>query len=276
MDAHLNALWAEKVASGSDDRWELHRWELQRRAEEESSRESDASHLMLPDSSSAHPTCPSNDSDFCSYWLPSLSDDEGSIPYERSDVGSSGATSLSTKGSHDFNAMDVKYQTYPPAVSQAVGFDSLPAPLSDRQLRLVSQYRQTNDGNIPAERICHLASIGVLEHLLKSDGTWASVGSLRHEAGTCSPCAYWFKGLCKFGIECRYCHMVHEGQKSKRLRPSKCQRLRRSRAMNSEARHDQDQDQDQGQGQGATDRWPDRDVVVVEHGYYKGCTILKL
>lgn len=61
---------------------------------------------------------------------------------------------------------------------------------------------------------------------LDSTGRYTSLGSIAHDTGQCLPCAYWFKGICKFGTECSHCHFVHEGQRSKRLRPSKQTRIR--------------------------------------------------
>lgn len=59
-----------------------------------------------------------------------------------------------------------------------------------------------------------------------SSGQLTSVGSIAHADSSCSPCAYWFKGVCAHGVACRHCHLVHDGQKRKRLRPSKQARQR--------------------------------------------------
>jgi len=53
------------------------------------------------------------------------------------------------------------------------------------------------------------------------EGRLTSLGSLSHKSGTCKPCAYWFKRACKNGVACYNCHIVHDGQKPKRLRPAK-------------------------------------------------------
>mmetsp|Transcript_63141 Transcript_63141/g.150533 ORF Transcript_63141/g.150533 Transcript_63141/m.150533 type:complete len:244 (+) Transcript_63141:151-882(+) len=55
-------------------------------------------------------------------------------------------------------------------------------------------------------------------------GELTSVGSKEHEQGLCKPCAFWFKGACSYTIACRHCHRLHDGQKNKRLRPSKQRR----------------------------------------------------
>lgn len=66
-------------------------------------------------------------------------------------------------------------------------------------------------------------------------GELTSMGSNLHTDGTCNPCAYWFKGVCSHSILCRHCHLFHEGQKSKRLRPSKQRRQKmRQRMKNGE------------------------------------------
>mmetsp|Transcript_21784 Transcript_21784/g.49586 ORF Transcript_21784/g.49586 Transcript_21784/m.49586 type:complete len:193 (-) Transcript_21784:59-637(-) len=64
-----------------------------------------------------------------------------------------------------------------------------------------------------------------------ANGELTSIGSSGHVAGDCFPCGYWFKGICKYGVKCTSCHFVHEGQKSKRLRPSKHVRKRMRRAQ---------------------------------------------
>jgi len=78
-----------------------------------------------------------------------------------------------------------------------------------------------------------------------------SVGSIQHASGQCLPCAYWFKGICKFGIQCLHCHFIHDGQKSKRLRPSKQTRirLRRRAAAANQAGLDQPSDNENDHGE---------------------------
>lgn len=56
-------------------------------------------------------------------------------------------------------------------------------------------------------------------------GHLTSMGSCQHDT-SCTPCAYWFKGICKNGLACQSCHFVHDGQRTKRLRPSKLARER--------------------------------------------------
>lgn len=68
--------------------------------------------------------------------------------------------------------------------------------------------------------------LDILNNLPKDQaGRLTSLGSVLHEDGQCKPCAYWFKSLCKNGVACHNCHLVHEGQRPKRLRPSKQARM---------------------------------------------------
>lgn len=54
-----------------------------------------------------------------------------------------------------------------------------------------------------------------------------SLGSAEHGRGNCLPCHFWFSATCVKGYNCRFCHLVHAGQKKKRIRPSKRTRERR-------------------------------------------------
>lgn len=66
----------------------------------------------------------------------------------------------------------------------------------------------------------------VLSSIPKNEfGHLTSMGSCQHDT-SCTPCAYWFKGICKNGLACQSCHFVHDGQRAKRLRPSKLARER--------------------------------------------------
>lgn len=56
-----------------------------------------------------------------------------------------------------------------------------------------------------------------LDHL----GEPSSVGSIRHNFGECIPCLYWFQATCGNGAACTYCHLLHPGQRKKRIRPSR-------------------------------------------------------
>jgi len=55
-------------------------------------------------------------------------------------------------------------------------------------------------------------------------GKLTSIGTARHVGGDCQPCVFWFRGDCTRGLKCDHCHVVHPGQKRKRIRPSKATR----------------------------------------------------
>lgn len=71
---------------------------------------------------------------------------------------------------------------------------------------------------------------GIL-HLIPVDeeGMLTSIGTTKHAEGECQPCIFWFRGECNRGLKCDHCHLVHPGQKRKRIRPSKATRLWRRR-----------------------------------------------
>lgn len=50
---------------------------------------------------------------------------------------------------------------------------------------------------------------------------WPSMGSTRHPQGNCKPCLFWYQGLCHKGRRCLFCHIPHEMDEVKRVRPSK-------------------------------------------------------
>lgn len=107
---------------------------------------------------------------------------------------------------------------------------------------LVQQVLRETAGAVPLEKLQNLEREGLLAQIPRTvNGDLASVGSILHERGECSPCAYWFKGICKYSVSCTYCHVLHEGQKSKRLRPSKQTRLRMRRweAMQQQPSHEE-------------------------------------
>jgi len=92
---------------------------------------------------------------------------------------------------------------------------------------LVQRINTEMKGRIPLAKLEEMVDGGVLAGMPRdANGELTSAGSIHHPAGTCTPCAYWFKGICKYSICCNYCHFAHNGQKSKRLRPSKQTRMR--------------------------------------------------
>lgn len=92
---------------------------------------------------------------------------------------------------------------------------------------LVHRINEEMKGKISLEKLEEMVQGGTLACIPRNaNGELSSVGSIHHPTGACTPCAYWFKGLCKYSICCHYCHFAHNGQKSKRLRPSKQTRMR--------------------------------------------------
>lgn len=80
----------------------------------------------------------------------------------------------------------------------------------------------------PLEEIELLHQQGLLHKIPRDDeGHLTSTGSIEHFAGTCKACVFWFRMSCIKGLNCPYCHLVHSGQKQKRIRPSKSTRLKR-------------------------------------------------
>lgn len=112
-----------------------------------------------------------------------------------------------------------------PALEHTAAPQSPPA-LQDADL-LAEQIHAELEGAMPLDKLQELARTGVLASIPRDEaGELASVGSIRHATNECAPCAYWFKGICKYSVACHYCHYLHPGQKSKRLRPSKQTRMR--------------------------------------------------
>lgn len=92
---------------------------------------------------------------------------------------------------------------------------------------LVAEIYSEMKGRIKLEKLEEMAKADVLARIPRNcTDELSSVGSIYHFSGTCTPCAYWFKRICKYSISCHYCHFAHDGQKSKRLRPSKQTRMR--------------------------------------------------
>ena len=79
-------------------------------------------------------------------------------------------------------------------------------------------------------------------------GELTTVGSIGHgKPGVeCNPCSYWFKGMCILGVQCQHCHFLHEGQKSKRLRPNKSMRAKMRSIMRAGAEAGDDVDFEPG------------------------------
>eukprot|EP00747_Dinoflagellata_sp_TGD_P170297 gnl/TRDRNA2_/TRDRNA2_201499_c0_seq1.p1 gnl/TRDRNA2_/TRDRNA2_201499_c0~~gnl/TRDRNA2_/TRDRNA2_201499_c0_seq1.p1 ORF type:complete len:208 (+),score=19.30 gnl/TRDRNA2_/TRDRNA2_201499_c0_seq1:114-737(+) len=127
----------------------------------------------------------------------------------------------------------------------------IPSPHMLSSQTLVERLHQ--EFEVPLSELRILEAEGLLTQIpLNPEGGLSSVGSIDHAAGKCNPCAYWFKGLCAHSILCRHCHLLHSGQKPKRLRPSKRERLRIACKQEEMAALDQLHNQFRGCGSGDT------------------------
>mmetsp|Transcript_100230 Transcript_100230/g.196794 ORF Transcript_100230/g.196794 Transcript_100230/m.196794 type:complete len:213 (-) Transcript_100230:154-792(-) len=76
----------------------------------------------------------------------------------------------------------------------------------------------------PVQLLSGLRAVGV--------GDQWSVGSVSHMPGTCRPCAYVNSILgCKYGSNCRFCHILEGHSEPPRMRPCKARRERLKRVM---------------------------------------------
>eukprot|EP00747_Dinoflagellata_sp_TGD_P172456 gnl/TRDRNA2_/TRDRNA2_208985_c0_seq1.p1 gnl/TRDRNA2_/TRDRNA2_208985_c0~~gnl/TRDRNA2_/TRDRNA2_208985_c0_seq1.p1 ORF type:complete len:289 (+),score=37.17 gnl/TRDRNA2_/TRDRNA2_208985_c0_seq1:146-1012(+) len=108
---------------------------------------------------------------------------------------------------------------------------------------------------VPLKDVQHLDAQGLLTQIpLDDSGKFTSVGSINHAEGKCVPCAYWFRGICVHSIVCRHCHIVHDGQKFKRLRPSKQTRQRMRLRQQGDIRHPLHPREARGSGPGCVER----------------------
>lgn len=104
-------------------------------------------------------------------------------------------------------------------------------------------YRELN-GEVSLEVLTSLDKGGILQQIPRgTDGVLTSVGSIGHKPGSsfedCRPCIFWYKDLCKKGLQCLFCHFSHGGQKAKRIRASKKTRMRlKGRGEESENKSD--------------------------------------
>jgi hypothetical protein len=61
---------------------------------------------------------------------------------------------------------------------------------------------------------------------------YPSLGSAAHESGSCRPCCFFDRGICRLGAECKHCHYLHPGslkRKGKKGRARQRARLERER-----------------------------------------------
>lgn len=94
---------------------------------------------------------------------------------------------------------------------------------SQRQHRLFDQAPPMPprlDGGSDALRDSEAESQPVWEEIVK-DPTLPSIGSAGHKAKECKPCLFWYDGLCSKGERCPFCHIPHDGEELRKIRPSK-------------------------------------------------------
>lgn len=78
------------------------------------------------------------------------------------------------------------------------------------------------ESGMAVQDLQELESKGILEQIPRNEqGELTSVGSQSHLLGTCTPCIFWFRGICAKSLKCTYCHFRHPGQKAKRHKPNK-------------------------------------------------------
>jgi len=68
-----------------------------------------------------------------------------------------------------------------------------------------------------------------------------SIGSIWHRDGICKPCVFMYNGICLKGTRCQFCHLSHNAEQVRRVRPSK-----RTRNLLRQ-QHDDDDGDDQGE-----------------------------
>jgi hypothetical protein len=64
------------------------------------------------------------------------------------------------------------------------------------------------------------------------DGSeFPSEGSQGHFTGACKPCLFWYSGSCLKAEKCPFCHITHDADEVRKVRPSKATRnlLKRNR-----------------------------------------------
>eukprot|EP00418_Pyrodinium_bahamense_P076207 CAMPEP_0179069196 /NCGR_PEP_ID=MMETSP0796-20121207/30385_1 /TAXON_ID=73915 /ORGANISM="Pyrodinium bahamense, Strain pbaha01" /LENGTH=332 /DNA_ID=CAMNT_0020766259 /DNA_START=110 /DNA_END=1108 /DNA_ORIENTATION=+ len=55
-------------------------------------------------------------------------------------------------------------------------------------------------------------------------GQVETAGSYGHSQGQCKPCVFWHKGVCFKKSDCGFCHLKHEDERVRQVRPSKSTR----------------------------------------------------
>lgn len=90
-----------------------------------------------------------------------------------------------------------------------------------------------------------------------------SLGSGAHFEGKCKPCLFWYEGHCTKGETCQFCHIPHDAQQVRRVRPSKKTR-ERLRKVHNTSQNDAPAEAQQGQQD------QQEQQIVYEEGYSYG------
>mmetsp|Transcript_26330 Transcript_26330/g.69570 ORF Transcript_26330/g.69570 Transcript_26330/m.69570 type:complete len:200 (-) Transcript_26330:110-709(-) len=100
------------------------------------------------------------------------------------------------------------------SLSSSRSLDRSASVVMMRRKQLVKEFHKVHNEHAPSRN-------PQVQVPFEENGEQTSIGSIKHDSGTCIPCAFWFTGVCKLGVNCPHCHFLHEGQKDQRLRPSK-------------------------------------------------------
>jgi len=101
----------------------------------------------------------------------------------------------------------------------------------------VIQRYQAETG-LPWRTLEVLFAKGILLNIPRDDdGELTTVGSIAHPQ-QCNACVFWYNGACNKGLVCEFCHLLHSGQKKKRIRMSKRGRLAKKAQEEAEAEAD--------------------------------------
>jgi len=169
------------------------------------------------------------------FWLPSLSSSSASSSCESQlsypSYQKSRAVCLAAplaSGTGETAPREVRQQSDPLA-QPSTAAQKMTSPEGDAQYEGDSLLMQIHaETHLSIVDLQALEAQGLLKRIPRNDsGELASVGSINHFDGMCSPCLFWFRKVCKNGLICSYCHFKHDGQKKKRIRPSKKTRAQR-------------------------------------------------
>mmetsp|Transcript_10964 Transcript_10964/g.30129 ORF Transcript_10964/g.30129 Transcript_10964/m.30129 type:complete len:154 (-) Transcript_10964:87-548(-) len=97
--------------------------------------------------------------------------------------------------------------------------DEEPEPAQPVTEYILDVHRETL---LPIDALQSLDAQGLLRHFPRdADGTLASVGSIMHGSGKCSPCLFHVRRCCTRGPSCQFCHLPHQRKTKLRLKSPK-------------------------------------------------------